>query len=213
MKKVYSSFCALFAIILCTFTVLPANAATTTPSFFDQFSQTVNKHIDTNNNRIDLTKEQIEAFVNAHQEQIVQEQLASPDTIDQVSDDLWQMVDTANSKLTNEGFRIQEDGHLIPRRSPRSANFKLEWFWWGTRRTFYTDQDARNFAYDMDSAARIATVTGLSSFIFPGMGIITGINSAYANGMAAAVRQAADQPGNGVVLDTRFTLSYSARPR
>lgn len=180
------------------------------------FMDFVNSSIDVQSNRIDLTGEQIDEFVASHESMIEREYPEYAGNTDQFARESADAIGEANRKLADGGFRITTDGQLLPTgriRQRRAANFKLEWFWWGTRRTFYSDREARNFANDMDEAAIMSGTAAALAAKFPGMSGIAGLSASYATAMARSVRWAADQPGNGVVLDTKFWLQYTAVPR
>ncbi|PKY78532.1 hypothetical protein CYJ33_04965 [Alloscardovia omnicolens] len=65
----------------------------------------------------------------------------------------------------------------------------------------------------MNRAATISNLFALSALLFPGMAIPTGLSAAYASAVENSVRWAARQPGNGVILETKIWLAYTAVPR
>lgn len=201
----------LLAIVAMMFSV-PAARADDGMSFVDF----VNSSINTETNRIELTDAQIEGYVQTHKERIYEERPEYAGHAEEFTQDMESLVASTNERLAQGDVVITQDGRIVPKspvRQRRAAQFKLEWFWWGTRRTFYTDQEARKFADDMDRAADISDIAGISSLLFPGMAIPTKLSAKYATAVAKSMRWAADQPGNGVVLDTKFWLAYTAEPR
>lgn len=215
MKSRYRTPVALLSMLLAVIvSILPVSAAHAEDDM--PFTDFVNSSISVQSNRIALTEEQIKDYVDSHEARISRDYPEYAGRSDRFAADMAALVSSANEKLASGTATITPEGRILPNTvgGPfRAAQFKLEWFWWGTRRTFYSDQQARYFAGDMDRAATVSNIAGLSSLLFPGMAIPTGLSAAYARSVASSVRWAADQPGNGVVLDTKFWLAYTAVPR
>lgn len=209
LNRKMTAIVAIFAAFLCLTATAPVQADEP-----ESFISLVNTSINVQSNRIELSDSQIKGYAISHRVTLASEYPAYAGQIDKFVTDMETLITDANAKLSSGEFTIRDDGQMIPKRTTRAAyNFKLEWYWWGTRRIFYTDKDAREFAAEMDEAEKISDLAAISSIVFPGMGVIGGISALYARSVASSVRWAADQPGNGVILDTHYVLTYKAIPR
>ena len=216
IRNTAKALIAAFASLMILITTLPTPVSALETHDASGFISFVNSSIDVRANRIDLDESRIMGFVNSHKTQIISEYPKYANYMSRFVSDMSVIIRSINKELEHGTLLITPSGRLVSKeanRRERSADYTLEWFWWGTRRTFYSDQQARNFAGEMDKAVIISNLAGIGALLFPGMAIPAGLSSAYAQAVANSVRWAADQPGNGVILDTTFLLTYTAVPR
>ena len=94
-----------------------------------------------------------------------------------------------------------------------NAGSTLEYFWWGGRRTFYSDAAARAFAHELHGHANNSAIFSLLTYEFPFVSIPSGIVAWWANTVADSVEYNADLDGDGCILDVNYWHTFACYPR
>lgn len=114
-------------------------------------------------------------------------------------------------QITIEKSKRIVNNNLILRSGGRSSSY----YWWGVRHIFYSDSAARDYAYNVRMNAHVdAGAAALAGAIFGGIGALpSGLSALYAYSIADTVDYNANRPGNGVILDVNWWLTYRCYPR
>lgn len=94
-----------------------------------------------------------------------------------------------------------------------NAGSTLEYFWWGGRRTFYSDAAARAWAHDLHGLANNAALYSIVTYYFPFIAVSSGLTGWWADTVADSVEYNADLDGNGCILDVNYWLTFACYPR
>lgn len=99
--------------------------------------------------------------------------------------------------------------------SGRSFDKVTKYYWWGVRHTFYTDDSARDYAYDVRMAAhKAAAAAAIHAVLFEGVGAVpAGLTAVYAYSLADTVDYNTNKAGDGVILEIQWILTYDCYPR
>lgn len=128
-------------------------------------------------------------------------------------------LDSLNELSCNNQIMITDSGQIIDLSaqpfSVRSSDSSSETFWWGRKHTFYTDDAARDYAYDVRMSAHAnAGAAVVAGAVFGGVGAIpNGLTAVWAYSLADTVDYNANKSGEGVIVEISWILTYKCYPR
>ncbi|MFC0265812.1 hypothetical protein [Alloscardovia macacae] len=209
------------AMTLCAvlmFIIVPLHQAKAeTVSAMSGLISFVNSSIDTSKGRIEVTRHQIEEYVFAHKEGLLAESNQSNLTVSSLTESIYSLVQSANADASAGKSVIMPDGRTVsfPRDfSTRGNDIKEEFFWWGVRRTYLTDAAALAYVAELRRARNASEVIeSITRYIHPAAHVLAKLNTWYAKTLGDSIEWAAKQPGNGVVVEMTYVLTYTAVPR
>lgn len=138
---------------------------------------------------------------------------------EQYLDSLQVRLYSLNRLSQDNQIVITEDGRIIDSSihvcSTRSANVYSETHWWGRKHIFYSDNAARDYAYNVRMSAHAnAGAALIAGAVFSGVGSVpNGITAIWAYSIADSVDYNANKSGEGVILEVTWILAYRCYPR
>lgn len=137
-------------------------------------------------------------------------------TPERIMSDLKIRLQALNEQAQVHALKIRNTKEIVYYQSGfRSMGHAINHYWWGAKHTFYSDNAARNFARSIKGLAYANSgVAMIAAAVFPGIGgIPNGLSAIYGNMLADSVDYNANQPGNGVILDVNWWLTFKCYPR
>ena len=132
-------------------------------------------------------------------------------------------IDQVKNILKKENEYIRQNDLIIDPSSKRitdrysrflRTNEDSEYYWWGVRHIFYSDEDAREYSHGMKNMAislGIATVP--AAILGPWASGATALTGGVVGLIAEAVDYNASLDGDGVILDLNWWATFACYPR
>ncbi|MDK2802746.1 MAG: hypothetical protein KFW09_05145 [Oscillospiraceae bacterium] len=133
-----------------------------------------------------------------------------------IYDKIETLIENYNKSILNN------KSNSLKSRGTHPEDFYTVKFWWGVKHTFLSDGSAQRYAQNIRQKAHLHSAIGLSDgvafgIIFQGVGSIAaipnGISAIWAYSLADSVDYNANRPGSGVIVDIKYLITYTCRPR
>lgn len=130
------------------------------------------------------------------------------------------LLQAANKSIVSRDRKVLSNGQLVEKNSSTairaySSGELIESFWWGVRHTYYSDESARDYAYYVRKLSTTsAGIGGILGGLFGGVpGLPNGLTAIWGFSLADTIDYNASLPGNGIILEMTFLLTYKCMPR
>lgn len=132
-------------------------------------------------------------------------------------------IDQVKNILKKENEHIRKNDLIIDPTSKRITdrysrflrmNEDSEYYWWGVRHIFYSDEDAREYSHEMTNMAYSLEIASVpASVLGPWASGAVAISGGVVGLIAESVDYNASLDGDGVILDLNWWSTFACYPR